>query len=128
MAALLMGDDDGDGAIDDGAAEELIGAGDEEEGELEVLDPPQAVSPRRVAAVRPTKARAGRFVDNMSFSLFLEPGRWVHWVLGHGLQVPLLLYLRFVSHQLFGGWGRVDGCGLKKFFEHFETRSTYGPR
>jgi len=75
-----MGDDDGDGAIDDGAAEELIGAGDEEEGELEVLDPPQAVSPRRVAAVRPTKARAGRFVDNMSFSLFVEPGHWVHWV------------------------------------------------
>lgn len=100
----------------DGAAMEVSGAADEAAGVLEVLEPPQAVRPRRAAAVRPTKARAGRFVDNMSFSLFLEPGRWVQWVVGHGLRVLLLLHQRFVSHQLFGGRDRVDGCGLKKFF------------
>jgi hypothetical protein len=67
MAALepidSLADADGDGAM-----EEASGAA-EDEGELEVLEPPQAVSPMRAAAVRPTKARAGRLVDNMSFSL-----------------------------------------------------------
>jgi len=100
-----------EGAADDGAA------ADEEAGVLEVLEPPQAVSPRRAAAVRPTKARAGRFVDNMSFSLFLEPGRWIHSVVGHGLGMVRLHRSRFVSHQLFGGHDGVDGCGLKKFFK-----------
>ena len=75
MAALVMAEADGDGAAD-----VISGAADDDEGVLEVLEPPQAVSPRRAAAVRPTKARAGRFVDSMSFSLFVEPGRWVHWV------------------------------------------------
>lgn len=75
MAALLMAEADGAGAED-----VISGAGDDDEGVLELLEPPQAVSPRRAAAVRPTKARAGRFVDNMSFSLFVEPGHWVHWV------------------------------------------------
>lgn len=78
MAALVMAEADGDGAAD-----VISGAGDDDAddgGVLELLEPPQAVSPRRAAAVRPTKARAGRFVDNMSFSLFVEPGHWVHWV------------------------------------------------
>ncbi|GAA2870914.1 hypothetical protein GCM10010523_33700 [Paenarthrobacter ilicis] len=84
MAALLMGDDDGDGAMDDGAAEELMGAGEDEAGVLVVLEPPQAVSPISAAAVRPTKARAGRFVDNMSFSLFCGTWALVPSVVGHG--------------------------------------------
>ncbi|VXC29905.1 hypothetical protein ARTHRO9V_230131 [Arthrobacter sp. 9V] len=84
MAVLAMAEEDGDGAIDDGAAMDVSGAADDAAGVLEVLEPPQPVSPRRAAAVRPTKARAGRFVDNMSFSLFLEPGRWVHWLVDTG--------------------------------------------
>src|SRR4029453_18865391 len=87
MAALVMDEADGDGAAD-----VISGAADDDEGVLELLEPPQAVSPRRAAAVRPTKARAGRFVDNMSFSLFVEPGIGSigcgHWLPGAASASP----------------------------------------
>ncbi len=106
-----------EGAADDGAA------ADEDAGVLVVLEPPQAVSPRRAAAVRPTKARAGRFVDNMSFSLFLEPGRWIHSVVGHGRPgvasaPPVVCVSPAIRRVGLGGW-----VGIEKVFLSVPARS-----
>jgi len=66
-----MDDADGDGAADDDADDGWDEADDDEP---DVLEPPQAVSPRMAAAVRPTKARVGRLVDNIVILLVCGPG------------------------------------------------------
>ena len=100
----------------DGAMEEADGAADEDAEELEPLEPPQAVSPRRAAAVRPTKARAGRFVDNMSFSLFLEPGRWVRCVWDTGGPASLSLGRFVCVSPAIRRVGRGGWVGIQKTF------------